>query len=40
MTVSEQIAEIQRMTGMSVSDIQSKIQSENFDIIKFIKENQ
>ena len=40
MTVSEQIAEIQRMTGMSVDDIQSKIQSENFDIIKFIKDNQ
>ena len=40
MSVPEQIAEIQRMTGMSVNDIQSKIQSENFDIIKFIKDNQ
>lgn len=40
MTVSEQIAEIQRMTGMSIDDIQSKIQTENFDIIKFIKDNQ
>ena len=40
MSVPEQIAEIQRMTGMSINDIQSKIQTENFDIIKFIKDNQ
>jgi hypothetical protein len=40
MSVSEQIAEIQRMTGMSIDDIQTKIQTENFDIKKFIRDNQ
>jgi hypothetical protein len=40
MSVSDQMKEIQRLTGMSVEDIQTKIQTENFDIIKFIRDNQ
>ena len=40
MSVSDQMKEIQRLTGMSVEDIQTKIQAENFDIIKFIRDNQ
>ena len=40
MSVSDQMKEIQRLTGMSIEDIQTKIQTENFDIIKFIRDNQ
>ena len=41
MSVSDQMKEIQRLTGMSIQDIQTKIQTEpNFDIIKFIRDNQ
>jgi len=41
MSVSDQMKEIQRLTGMSIQDIQTKIQTEpEFDIIKFIRDNQ
>ena len=41
MTVAEQIAEIQKMTGMSMEDLQLIIQTNpKFDIIKFIRDNQ
>ena len=41
MSVTDQMKEIQRLTGMSIEDIQTKIQTEpNFDIIKFIRDNQ
>ena len=40
MSVSDQMKEIQRLTGMTIDDIQTKIQTENFDIIKFIRDNQ
>ena len=41
MSVSDQMKEIQRLTGMSIQDIQTKIQTEpKFDIIKFIRDNQ
>lgn len=40
MSVSDQMKEIQRLTGMTIEDIQTKIQTENFDIKKFIRENQ
>ncbi len=41
MTVSEQMAELQKMTGMSIDDIQLLIQTQpGFDIAKFILDNQ
>jgi len=41
MTVTEQIAELQKMTGMSIDDIQLLIQTQpGFDIAKFIFDNQ
>ena len=41
MTVTEQIAELQKMTGMSIDDIQLLIQTQpGFDIAKFILDNQ
>jgi hypothetical protein len=41
MSVSEQMAELQEMTGMSIDDIQLIIQTNpKFDIVKFIMKNQ
>ena len=41
MTVSEQMAELKKMTGMSIEDIQLLIQTQpGFDIAKFILDNQ
>ena len=41
MTVSEQMAELKKMTGMSIDDIQLLIQTQpGFDIARFILDNQ